>query len=568
MVQSRLVPVLCALGLSGCSATHLLDLEKDPVLVPDAGLDVLEGTYLVYTEDGSPPDAVAASLTDAEVVPAWESGLESAEFGAAWRLTSSDDWDTVYAAAAVDGGVVDVEPERWVMPSARPPNDPYFVYQWHMSAVGVPDAWDYGTGEGVMVAVVDTGVTNGRDGFDRLLQGYDFVERDTNADDYEGHGTHVAGTIAQATNNGVGGAGVAPEASILPVRALGMNGGTMTDVADAIVYAVDQGADVINLSLGSGGATRLIYNAVLYAERSGVVVVAASGNAGWGRVDYPAGFETVIAVGATDARGEVTRYSNEGPELDLVAPGGDLGADATGDGYVDGVLQETNEYGNLTYRFYEGTSMAAPHVAGAAAILVEMVGNDPEGIRDLLTTSARDIGQPGFDTSSGWGELDIEAAVRLAAGVGGGDAPSDEPPADDAPDDTPADESYVVTGVGQGGLAIEDGRTTVSTVALERCSVVGDLLVEVDIRHTWRGDLVVSLVNPAGEEVVLHERTGGGANDIIGSYGISGGSLESADPLQAFLDTDATGTWALRIRDEATGDTGSLEAWAMGVLCL
>lgn len=562
MVQSRLVPVLLASGLTGCSATALLDTAKDPTLVPEAGLDVLDGTYLVYTADGAPPDAVAASLNDAEVFPAWESGLDSPEFGAAWRLTSSDDWDTVYSAAMMDGAVVDVEPERWVMPSARPPNDPYFQYQWHMPAVGVPAAWDYGTGEGVVVAVVDTGVTNGRDGFDRLLQGYDFVRRSTDASDYEGHGTHVAGTIAQATNNGVGGAGVAPEASILPIRALGMNGGTMTDVADAIVYAVDQGADVINLSLGSGGATRLIYNAVMYAEQNNVVVVAASGNAGWSRVDYPAGFETVIAVGATDARGEVTRYSNEGPELDLVAPGGDLGADATGDGYVDGVLQETNEYGNLTYRFYEGTSMAAPHVAGAAAILVEMVGNDPDQIRALLTESARDIGRSGFDNTSGWGELDIEAAVKLASGVA-----VDDGPADDPVDDTPDQEAYIVSDVGDGGIAIQDNRAIISTAVLDRCEDVGDLLVELDIRHTWRGDLVVSLVNPRGQEVVLHNRTGRDADDIIGSYGITGGSLESAESLDAFLGTDATGTWSLLVRDEADGDTGTLEGWAIGALC-
>jgi serine protease len=559
MVQSRLVPVLLTFGLAGCSASPLLDLGTDPTLVPDAGPDVLEGTYLVYTDDGTPPDAVAAALEDGDLSPAWQSDLRDGEYGGAWRLTSSADWDTVYMAGALDDAVVDIEPERWVMPSALPPNDPYFSYQWHLSAVGIPGAWDYATGEGVVVAVIDTGVSEGRDGFGRLLDGYDFIDGDARPDDPEGHGTHVAGTVAQATGNGFGTAGVAPGASILPVRVLGARGGSMTTVADGIVYAVDEGADVINLSLGSGGATRLLYSAIEYAERNGVVVVGASGNAGAGRVDYPAAFDMVLAVGATDALGQVTRYSNEGNALDLVAPGGDTGADATGDGYSDGVLQETYEYGSLGFRFYEGTSMAAPHVAGAAALLVEMVGNNPGEIRELLTASARDIGRSGYDTSSGWGELDIEAAVALASGS------AIEAPTDTAPE-TP-DEAYVISARGDGGLPIEDLRTTQSDLSLGTCDRIEDLLVDVDIRHSWRGDLVVALVSPEGEQVVLHNRTDGGADDIVGSYGISGGSLESAESLERLVGSSGTGGWSLFILDEAEGDTGTLVAWTLTALC-
>jgi len=558
MVQSRLVPLLLSLGLSACSAAPLLKVEDQPVLVPDAGLDVLEGTYLIYTDDGAPPDAVTAVLGDGELSPAWVAELDDDDFGAVWRLTSSADWDTVYTASMQGDTVVDVEPERWVVASASPPNDPYFGYQWHLSAVGIPAAWDSATGEGVVVAVVDTGVSEGQDGFYQLLPGYDFVEGDSRPDDLEGHGTHVAGTVAQATNNGVGTAGVAPEASILPVRVLGAGGGSMTDVADGIVYAVDEGADVINLSLGSGGGTRVLYSALQYAERNGVVVVAASGNAGWSRVDYPAAFESVLAVGATDALGEVTGYSNQGDALDLVAPGGDLGADATRDGYVDGVLQETYEYGELGFRFYEGTSMASPHVAGAAALLVEMVGNDPVRIRELLTASASDIGRSGYDTSSGWGELDIAAAVAMA---GGG---SIETP-DDGPDEP--DEPYVVSARGDGGLPIEDRRTTQSVLSLDTCADIEDLLVEVDILHSWRGDLVVTLVSPEGEEVVLHNRTGREANDLQGSYGISGGTLESAESLDALIGSVGTGTWVLLVRDEADGDVGTLSAWSLSALC-
>ncbi len=559
MLPSRLVPLLFTFGLAGCSASALLDLEPDPTLVPDPGLDVLEGTYLVYTADGTSPDAVAAALEDGDLSPAWESDLRDGTYGGAWRLTSSADWDTVYMAGALDDAVVDIEPERWVMPSAAPPNDPFFSYQWHLPAVGIPDAWDYATGEGVVVAVVDTGVSEGRDGFGRLLDGFDFIDRDARPDDPEGHGTHVAGTVAQATGNGFGTAGVAPGASILPVRVLGARGGSMTTVADGIVYAVDEGADVINLSLGSGGATRLLYSAIEYAERNGVVVVGASGNAGWSRVDYPAAFDTVLAVGATDALGVVTGYSNAGEALDLVAPGGDLGADATRDGYIDGVLQETYEYGNLGFRFYEGTSMAAPHVAGAAALLVEMVGNNPAEIRALLTSSARDIGRSGYDTNSGWGELDVEAAVALASGS------AIEAPTETAPE--PADEPYVTSARGAGGLAINDLRTTRSDLTLDTCENIQDLLVEVDIRHSWRGDLVVALVSPEGESVLLHNRGDGDADDIVGSYGISGGSLESAEPLEDLVGRSGSGGWSLFISDEAEGDTGTLVAWSLTALC-
>ena len=294
--------------------------------------------------------------------------------------------------------------------------DPYRSYQWHLDDVGAPAAWDLGqTGQGTIVAVIDTGVAaGGSDGFASLLDGYDFVDDDSNADDEHGHGTHVAGTIAQATNNGIGGAGVAPDASILPVRVLGPDGsGYTSDVVAGILWAVAEGADVINLSLGSTSASTAEELALAAAVEAGVLVVAATGNDGFdSSLNYPAAYDDALAVAAVDAAGERTWYSNAGSGVDLAAPGGDTSVDLNNDGYGDGVLQETRSGGQWGYYFFQGTSMATPHVAGAAALLMG-AGASAEEARELLQDSAVDRGEAGLDTEYGHGLIDVEAALAL-----------------------------------------------------------------------------------------------------------------------------------------------------------
>jgi len=312
---------------------------------------------------------------------------------------------------------------EWVEPvtqveSTSIPNDEYYKYQWHMDMLNVTEAWKTTEGKGVVVAVVDTGVSVNQDGFHKLLKGRDFVDDDNDAEDMNGHGTHVAGTIAQATNNKVGTAGVAPKASILPVRVLDANGsGSNTWVANGIIWAVDNGANIINLSLGSSANSDVVEDACAYAYENGVTVLAATGNDGFSDfIGYPAALQTTIAVGSVDAKKGVAFYSNQGKQIDLVAPGGDTSVDSDGDGMQDGVLQETRLGGKWAYHYLQGTSMATPHAAGVAALVYANGVTDPDAIRDVLAKSAQDLGDKGWDSTFGHGMVDPVAALKAKPG--------------------------------------------------------------------------------------------------------------------------------------------------------
>ncbi|MCI5224767.1 MAG: serine proteinase, partial [Candidatus Electrothrix sp. AR4] len=258
-------------------------------------------------------------------------------------------------------------------------NDPYFSpYQSNLRSVQSESAWDLTAGEGVTIAVLDTGLAvGGTDGIGCVHMGYDIVNNDNDPADVSGHGTHVAGTIAQKSDNETGCAGMSYAACVMPVKVLDDTGsGTSADIADGIYWAVNNGSKVINMSLGFNAEYGITNDPVIdpaldYAYNNNVTVVVSSGNDASGdNVSYPAIYPTCIAVGATDYLNEVTGYSNKGIGLDLVAPGGDLSADKNGDGYPDGILQETFNSGSWEYSFYEGTSMAAPHVSAAAAMLI------------------------------------------------------------------------------------------------------------------------------------------------------------------------------------------------------
>jgi serine protease len=293
------------------------------------------------------------------------------------------------------------------------PNDTLYNRQWNFRDINVEQAWDETKGAGVTVAVIDTGVSVVPDlKLTKFVPGYDFVNNKDDASDDNGHGTHVAGTIAQSTNNGYGVAGIAYEASIMPLKVLsGGGGGTVADIAEAIKFAADNGANVINMSLGGGGASSMIEEAVKYAHNKGVVIVAAAGNEGRNSASYPARYPDVISVAATNPGGDKASYSNFGAGVDISAPGGS----AEGKGDSGKIIQNTINpaTGESVFVGFPGTSMAAPHVSGVAALVRSTGVETPDEIRDVLLQSARKVEEDHLN-HFGSGHLDANAAVKLA----------------------------------------------------------------------------------------------------------------------------------------------------------
>ncbi|MEJ2333702.1 MAG: S8 family serine peptidase [Desulfobulbaceae bacterium] len=310
---------------------------------------------------------------------------------------------------------------NYIIHATYVPNDQYYSYQWNFSLVQSEEAWDLSSGDGVTVAVLDTGIaSSANDGINCIVSPRDVVNNDDFPNDGDGHGTHVSGIIAQSTGNGIGVAGLSFNACIMPVKVLDDTGvGSTADIAEGIHYAVDKGAKVINMSLGTnakyGYRHELFMDAALnYAHQNNVTVVCASGNDGYSQnVSYPAIYPTTIAVGATDINNNVTKYSNTGEGLDIVAPGGDLNKDLNGDGYADGIVQETFINFTWGYYFLQGTSMASPHVAAVVAMLYELDPNlTPDIIYQILTTTSLDLYATGYDNTSGYGLVQAYDALR------------------------------------------------------------------------------------------------------------------------------------------------------------
>jgi thermitase len=299
-------------------------------------------------------------------------------------------------------GVVYAEP-NYLRRLNRVPNDAVVREQWALSNIQAFEAWDITTGAAVPIAIIDTGVfADHPDLAGRVLPGYNAINETADSNDDNGHGTAVAGLIAAATDNGIGVAGMCWGCNILPVKVLNaQGGGNDAGVARGVRWAVDNGARIINMSLGGTGDSRLLREAIDYALARNVLVVASSGNerSEGNAPNYPAAYPEVVAVGATGNTDVVTGFSNTGDYVDLTAPG--VGLWTT---LVDGGYGPPN-----------GTSFASPYVAGAAGLVWTVRGDlGYQDIACILAASADDKGAPGKDVEYGWGRLNVLRALQLA----------------------------------------------------------------------------------------------------------------------------------------------------------
>lgn len=376
--RARVVRVIPALDIAVVEAVDAAGAPAD--IAADAGfrdaVAYVEPDMAVAVPDGAPPPAAADPVGG----------------GLAGRF-----------APPLAGRLRGDRPAMGLAPAGLrhgPPNDPAFEGQWHHAAIDSLSAWEWSRGDGVTVAVVDTGVScDVPDLVGRCVAGLDFVNGDAEPVDDQGHGTFVAGVIAAAVHNRVGGAGVAGEARVMPLKVLGASGsGAMSDVAAAVVHAADHGARVVNLSLGGIYPSRALADAVAYARDRGAVVVAAAGSENTSNPTYPAAYPGVVAVAATTPSDTRASFSNAGAWIDLAAPG-------------VGILSATRGGG---YQAWSGTSLSSAVAAGAAALLAgQDPDRDPDAIARLMLVTARDAGAPGWDTTFGAGRLDAGAAVAL-----------------------------------------------------------------------------------------------------------------------------------------------------------
>lgn len=410
---------------------------------------------------------VPATCADDHVLVRLKAGVDPAAFAAAHGLTlgartALGSWrmglapaapadgpaKAVRSAAALTGDddVVLSEPD-WVVHTCGTAGDADFARQWALRAIGAPEAWDETQGSSsVVVGIVDTGLVDHPDLQGQVVDGYDFITDPAVAGDGSGrdpdptdrgdaalssglsswHGTHVAAIVAaRADANGV--VGVAPGCRVMALRALGRGGGLSSDVADAILYAagqyttpdgrrLQQPLRIVNLSLGSANRSVEIENACTVAANQGVLLVAAAGNDG-GSVAYPAAFPTVMAVGAVDGLLDGTLYSNHGAEVSVCAPGGTTLKDLQGDGWPDSILSalvdQTRHPSVKAVGFLQGTSQAAPHVAGTAALLLSLDPTlTPQQLRQRIEDSALDRGPVGVDVVHGHGLVQAHAALK------------------------------------------------------------------------------------------------------------------------------------------------------------
>ncbi|WP_329336259.1 S8 family serine peptidase [Streptomyces sp. NBC_01352] len=489
-------------------------------------------------------------------------------------LTGADVADVV-AEFKADPQVAYVVPDRLNTAKADP-NDTEYAKQWDLfestAGMNVPGAWTTSTGTGVTVAVIDTGYVAHTDLAANIVAGYDFIAdtavsvdgngRDSNpadpgdyyaanecgsgipASSSSWHGTHVAGTIAAVTNNSKGVAGIAYGAKISPVRVLGKCGGYDSDIIDAITWASGgtvsgvpantNVAKVINMSLGGDGAcTSATQSAINAAVGRGTTIAVAAGNDNENVSGHsPGNCANIISVAATNRTGAKASYSNYGSLVDISAPGGQ-----TSTGTANGILSTLNSGASTpsteSYAYYQGTSMATPHIAGLVALLKSANSSlTPAQIETAIKNNARAL--PGA-CSGGCGAGLADAAKTVAAVSGGTSTGTtfSSTTAVSIPDNGSAVESSIAV----------SGRTGSAPSALP---------VAVDITHTYRGDLVLDLIAPDGTAYRLKAASSSDSADNVNTTYTVNASSETAN-----------GTWKLRVQDTAAQDTGTINGWKL-----
>lgn len=293
-------------------------------------------------------------------------------------------------------------------PAPFSPNDDMYAKQYAPKITKAPEGWALFDGDpNFVLAIVDSGVdVTHPDLATKIVPGFDVVDNDDTPVDDVGHGTHCAGIASAITNNGLGIAGFAPKAKIMPVRVLDSRGsGTSASVAQGLIWAVDHGAKVINTSLGFDSPAKVLEDAVNYALSKNVLLVSTMGNR-YGRIPrYPASFKGVLAVGATDANDKKADYSNWGDWISVSAPGSDIISTLPLAGSMMG-----KEFG-----FASGTSMAAPAVTGLVALVrAKYPALTVPQVKQLIEKSADDLGEPGFDEKYGHGRINVEKSLKAA----------------------------------------------------------------------------------------------------------------------------------------------------------
>ena len=584
------VAAVSATLLAGATTVAVAQEPAPPAstAVPTARTEAAPGTPAERLIVGYESGAAEAKSDKAAKADAAAKGKKAGEdLGFARRLGSGaalvdlgDDVTTkdvgdVVAAYQADPQVAYVVPDRLNKPQATP-NDTEYAKQWDLfettAGMRVPGAWDVATGTGVTVAVIDTGYVSHSDLAANIVAGYDFISDATVANDGNGrdsnpadpgdwtaanecqsgdpaygsswHGTHVAGTIAAVTGNGKGVAGIAHGAKVSPLRVLGKCGGYDSDIIDAITWASGgtvsgvpanaNVAKVINMSLGGGGScTTATQSAINAAVSRGTTVVVAAGNSNANAANYsPASCANVISVAAADRQGNRSYYSNYGTVVDIAAPGGETNS-VTADGILSTLNSGAQGPSGENYAYYQGTSMAAPHIAGLAALMKSANASlTPAQIESAIKTNARTL--PG--TCSGGCGAGLADATKTVQAVSGGSTGG-------------------TTFTSTSALSIPDAGSAVEspiTVSGRGGNAPSALKVDVDITHTYRGDLVVDLVAPDGSAYRLKSSSGSdSADDVRATYTVNA-STEAAD-----------GTWKLRVRDTAAQDTGRINSWSL-----